>query len=78
VRTAVVETYCGEEESREVVFETNRTWCTRLPLVSELFPEAKVICTVRNLASIMDSFERLVRRNAFEPSNLFASGDERA
>ena len=78
VRTAVAEAYCGEEDSREVVFHTNLTWCARLPLVSELFPEAKVICTVRNVASIMDSFERPVRRNAFEPSNLFASGGERA
>jgi sulfotransferase len=78
VLTAVVEAYYGDDDSREVVFDTNRTWCARLPILSELFPEAKVICTVRNVAWIMDSFERLVRRNAFEPSNLFASADERA
>jgi sulfotransferase len=33
---------------------------------------------VRNVAWIMDSFERLVRRNAFEPSRLFGTADERA
>jgi sulfotransferase len=33
---------------------------------------------VRNVAWIMDSFERLVRRNAFEPSTFFATPEERA
>ena len=37
-----------------------------------------MLCCVRNVAWIMDSFERLVRRNAFEPSRLFATADERA
>ena len=37
-----------------------------------------MLCCVRNVAWIMDSFERLVRRNAFEPSSIFASPEERA
>ena len=37
-----------------------------------------MLCCVRNVAWIMDSFERLVRRNAFEPSKLFGTADERA
>jgi sulfotransferase len=78
VLTAVVEAYYEDGASGEVVFDTSRTWCARLPLIAELFPDAKVVCTVRNVAWIMDSFERLVRRNAFEPSGLFASPDERA
>ena len=58
---------------KAVVFDTNRMWCARLPLIRELYPEARVLCCVRNVAWIMDSFERLVRRNAFEPSTLFAT-----
>jgi sulfotransferase len=37
----------------------------------QLFPAARVICCVRNIAWIMDSVERLVRRNAFELSGMF-------
>ena len=75
---AVVEAYYADQADREVVFDTNRMWCARLPLIRVLFPEARVLCCVRNVAWIMDSFERLVRRNAFEPSRLFGTADELA
>ena len=39
-----------------------------LPLIAALYPQARVLACVRSVAWIMDSFERLVRRNAFEPS----------
>ena len=61
-----------------VLFDTNRAWCARLPALLALFPDAKVLCCVRNVAWIMDSIERLVRKNAFEPSRLFATAEERA
>lgn len=75
---AVIEACHADEAEREVVFDTNRMWPARLPLVRALYPEAKVLACVRSIAWIMDSFERLVRRNAFEPSRLFASPEERA
>lgn len=53
------------------VFDTNRMWAARLPAISQLFPDAKVICCVRDLAWIIDSFERLHARNAFEPSGIY-------
>ena len=34
---------------REVICDTNRLWCSKLPLIRELFPDAKAICCVRNL-----------------------------
>lgn len=74
---AVVEAYYADDPA-DVVFDTNRMWCARLPLIRALFPDAKVLCCVRNVAWVMDSFERLVRKNAFEPSKLFGSAEERA
>jgi len=53
------------------VFDTNRAWCTKLPALVQLFPAARIICCVRNIGWIMDSIERLVRRNAFELSGMF-------
>jgi sulfotransferase len=75
---AAVAAYYAPQSDRDVVFDTNRGWCARLPLIRALWPEARVICCVRDVAWIMDSFERLVRRNAFEPSRLFGSPEERA
>jgi sulfotransferase len=54
-----------------VIFDTNRMWCTKLPALVDHFPNSKVICCVRSLSWIMDSIERLVRRNAFELSGIF-------
>jgi len=68
---AVVESYYRDIHPSKAVFDTNRFWCSRLPLVAELYPNAKVIATVRHLPWVMDSVERLVRRNKFEPSRIF-------
>jgi len=58
-------------QSEKLVFDTNRTWCTKLPALTQLFPDARIICCVRAISWIMDSVERLVRGNAFELSGLF-------
>ncbi len=58
-----------------VVFDTNRLWTARLPALLRLYPEAKVICAVRNVAAIMDSIERLLRANPLLPSRLFREGE---
>lgn len=44
----------------------------------EVFPNARVICLVRDLSWIMDSLERQFRANAFEHTRLFNSPAERA
>lgn len=56
---------------QQLVFDTNRLWCTRMPALTTLFPDAKLICCVRPISWIMDSVERLIRKNAFEVSGLF-------
>ena len=63
--------YYSRIRSEKVVFDTNRVWTAKLPALSQLFPAARVICCVRNIAWIMDSIERLVRKNAFELSGMF-------
>lgn len=54
-----------------VVFDTNRAWCAKLPALALMFPDARIICCVRDIGWIMDSIERLVRGNAFELSGMF-------
>jgi sulfotransferase len=43
-----------------------------------LFPDAKVICCVRDVAWVMDSLERQYRNNAFEHTRLFNNPAERS
>lgn len=66
------------DQSAEVVFDTNRAWTAKMPALMSLFPEAKLICCVRDVSWIMDSMERQVRANAFENTALFNSPAERA
>lgn len=55
----------------EAIFDTNRAWCARMPVIAELFPDSRVIACVRHLPWIVDSIERLVQRNVFSPSSIF-------
>jgi sulfotransferase len=63
--------YYDGVHQEKTVFDTNRAWCTKLAALTQLFPESRVICCVRDIGWIMDSVERLVRRNAFELSGMF-------
>ena len=56
---------------RPLVFDTNRMWCARLPLLATLFPRAKVVCCVRHVPWVLDSIERLIRGNPLQLSRIF-------
>lgn len=68
---AVFDAYYRDIHPNKLVFDTNRAWCGKVASLAQLFPAARVICTVRHMSWIMDSVERLVQRNAFEPSKIF-------
>lgn len=71
------DSYYGERSER-IVFDTNRAWTAKLSALMEVFPEARVICLVRDLAWIMDSIERRFRANPFENTRLFNNHAERS
>lgn len=54
-----------------VLFNKSRAWAAKLPALARLFPAAKLICCVRDVSWIMDSFERLFRSNPFDLSRIF-------
>ncbi len=66
------------DRAEAVIFDTNRAWTAKMPALMTLFPEAKLICCVRDIAWIMDSMERQFRSNAFEHTRLFNNPGERA
>ena len=75
ILTSIFEGYYKETHREKVIVDTNRVWCSKLPLVTTLFPDAKVIVCVRDLVWIMDSFERVLRKNALGQSKMFQPKD---
>lgn len=69
--------YYADKPEGSVIFDTSRLWSAKLPAVRDLFPEAKVIACVRNVAWVMDSIERLYRANPYENTRLFNDAIER-
>jgi sulfotransferase len=59
------------DSAKEIVFDTSRAWCGKLPALKTLFPDVKIIVCVRDISWVIDSFERLIRKNAFQPSSIF-------
>lgn len=68
--------YASRRGQRKIIFDTNRAWTANLGLLHALSPQSKVIVCVRNMAAVLDSFERLFRANPFVLPKLFGSADE--
>lgn len=71
------ENYYADQGDKRVIVDTNRMWAAKLPAVLDLFPDAKLIACVRNVAWVMDSIERLYRANPYENTKLFSDDFER-
>lgn len=63
--------YYQENAEKQAIFDTNRIWTARMHQLNELFDDYKMICCVRNPAWIMDSFERIYRKNPFDYSRIY-------
>ncbi len=55
----------------KAVFDTNRLWCSRMSALSVLYPGAKIVACVRDPIWVIDSFERMVRKNPLVISRMF-------
>lgn len=69
---AIFNAYYSDKEDKKIIFDTNRMWSARLHQLTELFENNfKIICCVRNPAWVMDSFEKIYRKNPFDYSKMF-------
>lgn len=62
VLRGIIQAYYADV-SAEVIFNSSRFWTSELPLIDILHPDAKVICCVRDVGWIIDSFEQLYNKN---------------
>ena len=72
---SVVEGFYKDIHGEKIVIDTNRAWCAKLPLIAALYPDARIIVCVRDLVWIVDSFERVLRKNALGTSKMFQQKD---
>ena len=63
--------YYGASWGHKTIFDTSRMWCARTAALSLLFPDARMICCVRDVGNIMESFERIYQANPLEPSGVY-------
>lgn len=71
------DSYYADQTDKEIIFDTNRMWTAKLPVILDQFPNAKVIACVRNVAWVLDSLERRYRANPYELTKLFNDDIER-
>ena len=60
--------YSQNKES--VIFDTSRGWTAKTALLKYLYPYTKIICCVRDLPWILDSFERITVKNSLYAATL--------
>ncbi len=53
-----------KQKSEPIIFDSSRTWSAKTNLLKTLFSQTKVICCVRDIPWILDSFERIANKNA--------------
>jgi sulfotransferase len=63
--------YYAHLPAGQTVFDTNRTWTGKAALLHDLYPEARIICCVREAGWIIDSIERMLRQNPLQVSRMF-------
>lgn len=67
--------YYHSVTERPVIFDTNRLWTLRMPMLDQFFPEAKIIACVRDVSWVLDSIERQAVKNPFHFSQMFGVGN---
>lgn len=68
---------------KSVIFDSSRCWTKKTSLLKSLFPYTKILCPVRDIVSILNSFETISSKNPFHTktfteckNNVFARCDD--
>ena len=55
---------------KPVIFDSCRGWTKKTNFLKALFPDTKILCPVRNIVSILNSFELIASKNPFHAKTL--------
>ena len=71
LRQAVFTSMYWDWDETMTVFDKHQFWTAKTGILYELFPEAVIICCVRDVSWIMDSWERVYQSAPMELSKFF-------
>ena len=60
---------------KPVIFDSCRGWTKKTPFLKALFPYTKILCPVRDIVSILNSFELIASKNPFHTKTLTEHND---
>lgn len=61
---------------KAIIFDSGRNWTKRTHLLKDLFPYTKILCCVRDIISILNSFELITSKNSlYQPASPEHSGN---
>jgi len=55
---------------KPVIFDSSREWTKKTSFLQSLFPYTKILCPVRDIVSILNSFEVILSKNSFHTNTL--------
>lgn len=55
---------------KPVIFDSSRHWTKKTNFLQALFPYTKIICPVRDIVSILNSFEVILNKNCFHTKRI--------
>ncbi len=55
---------------KQVIFDSSRGWTKKTTILQELFPYTKILCPVRDIVSILNSFETILNKNLFHTKQI--------
>jgi sulfotransferase len=68
---------------KPIIFDSSRNWTKKTSFLKDLFPYTKILCPVRDIVSILNSFEIILSKNPFYTNsmvectqNVFSRSDE--
>jgi|TARA_B100000035_G_scaffold195777_2_gene167211 sulfotransferase len=61
--------------NKPAIFDSSRHWTKKTNLLRSLFPYTKIICPVRDIVSILNSFEVISSKNPFHTKTLTKLND---
>lgn len=59
-----------------VVFDSSRKWTKRVSFLKSLFPYTKILCPVRDIVSILNSFEIISAKNPFHEKTFVKNNND--
>jgi len=60
---------------KPVIFDSSRNWTKKTSFLKSLFPNTKILCPVRDIVSILNSFEIIASKNPFYTNILAEDKD---